>query len=56
MASYSWAGVQGLISVPSLLQGLGAASVGKHMLFFFPLSFRGDYQQEPLSTCISLNI
>lgn len=38
MASYFWAGVQGLISVPSLLQGLGAASVGKHMLFFFFLS------------------
>lgn len=34
MASYFWAGVQGLISVPSLPQGLGAASVGKHMLFF----------------------
>lgn len=34
MASYFWAGVQGLISVPSFPQGLGAASVGKHMLFF----------------------
>lgn len=38
MASYFWAGVQGLISVTNLLQGLGAASAGKHMLFFPLLS------------------
>lgn len=52
MSSNFWEGIQGLTSVPSLLQGLGAAPIFSPtcLFFFFFSGFWGDYQQRATIT------